>query len=118
MAKPNILWNGDDLHLCDHEQGFSFLHGVIGWHPAWSGQGLEFLRNHVFYVQLKGQTFDWNRLNGALEAVSDKRLKEYAAAVPAEWKTGNDASDRILEYLKNARENRAALFAAIDQILK
>ncbi len=116
--KPNLLWSGDDLHLYDHEQAFSFLHGVIGWRPAWSGQGLEFLRNHVFYVQLKGQTCDWSRLTGALEAVSDKRLKEYVATVPAEWQIGNDAADRIVEYLKNARKNRAALFAAIDQILK
>lgn len=118
IDKPNILWSGEDLRLCDHEQAFSFLHGVIGWRPAWSGKGIEFLRNHVFYVQLKGQTFDWSRLTGALEAVSDKRLKEYALAVPAEWQIGNSATSQILDYLKDARKNRAALFAAIDQILK
>ncbi|HXI70748.1 MAG TPA: HipA family kinase [Verrucomicrobiae bacterium] len=118
INKPNILWSGEDLCLCDHEQAFSFLHGVIGWRPAWSGQGLEFLRNHVFYVQLKGQICDWSRLSGALEAMNDKRLIDYATAVPDEWKTGNDATDRILGYLKGARQNKAALFAAIDQILK
>jgi HipA-like kinase len=68
--KPNLLWGGDDIHLCDHEQAFSFLRGVIGWRPAWSGQGLKFVRNHVFYVQLKSQAFDRRRLNGALEAIA------------------------------------------------
>ena len=72
----------------------------------------------MFYVQLKGQACDWSRLKGALEAMNDKRLIEYAAAVPDEWKTGNDATERILGYLKDARQNKAALFAAIDQILK
>lgn len=116
--KPNLLWNGDDIRLCDHEQAFSFLRGVIGWKPAWSGQGLEFLRNHVFYVQLKGQAFDGRRLSGALEAISDKRLKEYAKSVPDDWLKGNSAVGQILDYLKDARQNRAALFAAVEQVLK
>ena len=116
--KPNLLWSGDDVRLCDHEQAFSFLRGVIGWKPAWSGQRLEFLRNHVFYVQLKGQAFDGRRLSGALEAISDKRLKEYAKSVPDDWQKGNNAVGQILDYLKNARQNRAALFAAIEQMLK
>jgi hypothetical protein len=94
--KPNLLWSGDEIRLCDHEQAFSFLRGVIGWRPAWSGQGLEFLRNHVFYVQLKGQAFDWRRMSGALDAISDKRLKEYAEAVPDEWLKGNSAVSQIL----------------------
>ena len=117
-AKPNLLSGGDDLRLCDHEQAFSFLRGVIGWRSAWSGQGLEFLRNHVFYVQLKGQSSDWSRMMGALEAISDKRLKEYAAEVPVEWMKGNSAVSEILDYLQDARRNRAALFAAIDLLLK
>ena len=91
---------------------------MIGWKPAWSGQGLEFLRNHVFYAQLKGQTVDWLRLSGALEAISDKRLKEYGEIVPEDWQKGNSAVGQILDYLKDARQNRAALFAAIEQMLK
>ena len=37
--KPNLLWSGDELYLYDHEQAFSFLMGVIGWQPPWTGQG-------------------------------------------------------------------------------
>lgn len=114
---PNILWSGDELYLCDHEQSFSFLMGVIGWQPPWTGHGTEFYRNHVFYQQLRGGGHDWKRLSGALEALTDARLVEYVGAVPSEWRTTDNAAGRIVEYLQGARENRVALFGVIDHLL-
>ncbi len=34
---PNLLWKGDDLYLYDHELAFSFVAGVVGWQPPWTG---------------------------------------------------------------------------------
>ncbi len=118
QAKPNILWNGAELVLCDHEQAFSFLRSVLFWKPTWAGGDLRHFREHVFFSQLKGTDFNLNRLDGALAALTDERIANYADAVPQSWRNGNDATDRILDYLRQARENRAALFAAITQMLK
>lgn len=118
QVNPNLLTNGEELYLCDHEQAFSFLAGVIGWQPPWKGQGLDFFRNHVFFQQLQGGEHKWERLLGALEALTDTRLKEYLAAVPNEWRSNNAAADRISEYLQDARENRDPLFAVINRLLK
>jgi hypothetical protein len=117
QVNPNLLTNGEELYLCDHEQAFSFLAGVIGWQPPWKGEGLGFFRDHVFFQQLQGGEHKWERLLGALEALTDRRLKEYLAAVPNEWRS-NNAADRISEYLHDARENRDPLFAAINRLLK
>ena len=114
---PNLLWSGEDVFLCDHEQAFSFLAGVIGWQPPWTGQGLGFYRNHVFYQQLTGLAHNWDRLSGALDALTDSRLNEYLAAVPDEWKT-NNAVNRIADYLRDARQNREALFAVVNRLLQ
>jgi hypothetical protein len=116
--KPNLLWKADELFLCDHEQAFSFLMGVIGWQPPWTGQGNGFFRNHVFFQQLAGIPQNWDRLNGALEALTDARLQEYLDAVPNEWRSNNDAADQIADYLRQARQNRGALFSAINLLLK
>jgi len=115
---PNVLWSGDEIYLFDHEQAFSFLAGVIGWKPPWTGQQLDFFRNHVFFQQLKGNVLNWNRLTGALEALTDGRLSEYLDAVPNEWKANNEAADRIVGYLQEARQYRAELFTAINYLLK
>jgi hypothetical protein len=118
QVNPNLLTTGEELYLCDHEQAFSFLAGVIGWQPPWTGRGLDFFRNHVFFQQLQGGEHRWERLLGALEALTDSRLKEYLAAVPNEWRSNNAAAERISEYLQDARQNRGSLFAAINRLLK
>lgn len=114
---PNLLWTEDEIYLYDHEQAFSFLMGVIGWQPPWTGGGTEFCRNHVFFQQLCGIPHNFDRLSGALEALTDARLAEYVGAVPNEWRSNNDAADRIAEYLRQARQNRAALFGVINHLL-
>jgi hypothetical protein len=114
---PNLLWAEDEIYLYDHEQAFSFLMGVIGWQPPWTGGGTEFCRNHVFFQQLTGIPHNFDRLSGALQALTDARLKEYVDAVPYEWRSNNDAADRIAEYLQQARQNRAALFGVINHLL-
>lgn len=115
--KPNLLSDGKELVLLDHEQAFSFLRGVIGWRPVWQDGSISHMTRHVFFTQMNGRQSPFNRLNGALEAVSDQRLDEYAKLIPAEWKTANNATKQIVDYLKQARENRAALFAAVTQML-
>jgi hypothetical protein len=114
---PNLLWSGDEIFLCDHEQAFSFLMGVIGWKPPWTGHGVEFLRKHVFFQQLTGIQHNFNRLTGALEALTDARLKEYIETIPNEWRSNNKAAEQIADYLRDARQNRVALFGVINHLL-
>ena len=115
---PNLLWSDDELFLCDHEQAFSFLLGVIGWQPPWTGLGTEFLRHHVFFQQLAGLQHDWSRLTGALDALTDARLDEYIEAVPNEWRSNSKAAQEIADYLRRARQNRTALFGVINHLLQ
>jgi hypothetical protein len=115
---PNLLWTGDELFICDHEQAFSFLMGVIGWKPPWTAHGTEFLRDHVFYQQLLGIKLNFDRLSGAFEALTDARLKEYIDVVPNEWRSNNNAAEDIARYLQDARQNRAALFGVINHLLQ
>jgi len=79
---------------------------------------LDFFRNHVFFQQLQGGEHQWERLLGALEALTDSRLKDYLAAVPNEWRSNNAAAGRISAYLQDARKNRNQLFAVINRLLE
>jgi hypothetical protein len=112
------LTDGEEIYFCDHEQSFSFLAGVINWQPPWTGQGTDFLRNHVFFQQLQGTTPNFDRLRGALEALTDTRLKAYLEAIPDEWCRNKKSVEDIFKYLREARLNRAALFGIINHLLK
>ena len=58
------------------------------------------------------------RLQGALEAVDDTRLNMYNRSIPDLWRQpDNDAVARILEYLRQARNNSAQLFQKVREVL-
>ena len=118
QSNPNLLAKGDELSIYDHEQAFSFLAGVIGWQPPWTGEGLGFYRDHVFFHLLTGLPHNWDRMRGALGALTDARLDEYVGAVPTEWRANNDAAEKITSYLRQARVNRESLFRVIGQLLQ
>ena len=116
--KPNLLRKGDELAIFDHEMAFSFLYAPVPDEYPWDGKGMDFAKNHVFYGGLKGRDISWDRMQGALEAVDDRRLGMYTDAIPDEWRDDSgDAADRIQEYLKQARNNSKKLFQKITEVL-
>jgi hypothetical protein len=42
----------------------------------------------------------------------------YAVAIPAEWRSKDDFSDKMVEYLGEARKNRETLIQFIKHILR
>ncbi len=72
--KPNLLRKGDDLAIFDHEMAFSFLYALAPNEYPWEGKGMNYAKDHIFFNDLKGKELSWDRLQGALEAVDDRRL--------------------------------------------
>jgi hypothetical protein len=110
VANPNLLFNGRQFAIYDHELAF-LTEGVIGWKPPWEPDGAQFPPGmppevrHVFLEELRGNTFDLNRLSGAFEAISDERLDEYRQALPPEWISNEASADGILEYIRILKEH-------------
>jgi len=79
---------------------------------------MEFAKDHVFYDGLKGHNVSMERIQGALEAIDDRRFGMYVDAIPVDWRNDNrDAPERIKDYLKQARDNSKKLFKKIREVL-
>ena len=116
--KPNLLRKGDELAIFDHEMAFSFLYALVPNEYPWDGKGMEFAKDHVFYDGLKGHNVSMERIQGALEAIDDRRFGMYVDAIPGDWRNDNrDAPERIKDYLKQARDNSKKLFKKIREVL-
>lgn len=115
---PNILRKGDDLVIFDHEMVFSFLYAIGQAQYPWDNPGVGFLMDHVFFGGLRGRELSWERMQGALEAIDDRRLGMYAEAVPASWREhGKDVSIQILRYIDNVRDDSDLLFRKLREVL-
>jgi hypothetical protein len=104
-SNPNLLSNGKELCLIDHELAFSFLYEIASSSDPWelSHRDFDFLKEHVFYRQLKGQKLELERFVGALNGLSDKSLVKMTDQLPSDWKTS--AVTRILDHLKTVRNH-------------
>jgi hypothetical protein len=109
-ANPNLLFNGRELAIYDHELAL-FMDGLIGWKPPWQPGGVQFPKGqppkirHVFLEDLRGSALDFDRLTGAFEAITAGRLTEYRQALPEEWVGEGQAAGRIMEYIAQLKEN-------------
>lgn len=104
---PNCLWKGEDIFLIDHELAFSFLYQIGEPADPWSlhGKAGDFLNEHVFYRELKGQEIDLARFQGAFEAISDGDLAAIFDQIPREW--NNDSIPKISNQLRSVRDHAA-----------
>ncbi len=117
--KPNLLRKGDDLAIFDHEMAFSFLYAIVSDEHPWDGKGIEFIKDHIFYRELKGKDVSWDRLQGALDAVDSSRLVGYTQAIPLAWRQeSRDTAERIQGYLDLATQNSKSLFQKMAEVLK
>jgi hypothetical protein len=117
VANPNLLFNGREFGIYDHELAF-ITEGVLGWRPPWEPGAAHFPPGnpqsvHVFQEELRGRTLDLNRLAGAFEAIADKRIDEYRAALPQEWISDATSVNRIIDYIRALKEH---LPLAINQL--
>jgi hypothetical protein len=87
--KPNILWRGDELYVIDHEMGFSFIYEILPLANSWQITRLSFLKNHLFYSALKGQTINLDRFAGAIDLLGDESLEEIMSNIPLTWQNNN-----------------------------
>jgi hypothetical protein len=104
--KPNVLWKGDLIYIIDHELGFSFIYDIFQKPNPWKISELVFLRSHLFYNKLKGQSNNFDRFAGALEALSPDKLGQITSSVPDEWKPGkiNLIEQHLLEISRHAND--------------
>jgi hypothetical protein len=123
-VNPNLWARSDRLGIYDHEQAFSFFAMLIiggapkPWELAKQGDHLRFLEQHIFYRCLRGGRLDLGPFKEKLGGLTEKQIQGYADSVPAEWRNKSDFCDRIVGYLREAREQRETLIQFIKHLLR
>jgi len=85
---PNILLQGDEFYVIDHELSFSFIFLIAPEEKPCQVSQLQFLKDHLFYRQLTGAHVSFERFAGAMKALSE-RIPDILSDVPGEWKNAN-----------------------------
>ncbi len=121
---PNLWVRSDRIGVFDHEQAFSFLGlPILGgapkpWIVAKHGNSFRFLEQHIFYSGLRGGRLSLGPFQEKLGALTDAQIRGYIDVAPAKWRNQGDFCKGIMEYLREARQQREGLVNFIKHILR
>jgi len=107
-GKPNILYNGSQFQIIDHELAFSFLADIIPSPTPWKLRELPFVKKHVFYATLtnyaENHKLSFESFLSRVKSISDPFLDETMSAVPEDWHNPSNAG-KIMSYITTIRDN-------------
>jgi len=107
-GKPNLLCNGHEFVIFDHELAFSFLADIDPSPQPWELRGLPFVRHHIFCVQLMryadSHDLSFEIFLSRVMELSDSILSEMVSAMPENWRNPTNSS-KIVSHLRTARDN-------------
>lgn len=88
-GKPNILSNGKDLLLLDHELAFSFVDilSFLRTKTPWifSNAEKELYQRHYLYPFLQGQDVDFDKICEKLQNIDESFWERVSQLMPLEW---------------------------------
>ncbi|MDN3223497.1 HipA family kinase [Pseudomonas nunensis] len=116
---PNCMVKGENAIIIDHD--LAFILDALFWKEPWKlggGDELAAPEKHIFWTLAKSHRFDFDDLKSRLKEISDDRLAEYISALPGDWSEGNNSALRIVEYIKNLRDNADSAFSEIQRVLQ
>lgn len=114
---PNCLVRGDALHIFDHDQAFGFLLDINGLQPVEKPESYPFLKKHLAYPFLNRDRTQFNRLEGAWEAISAATVTGYKKFLPDDWPGKKIHFPAIEAYLHQLHPKLASAFDAITLTL-
>jgi len=118
QMSPNVMWNGHDFAIIDHELAFQ-IQGILLWKPPWeSGSLTSFSTGHVFHRSLKGKPLSLKGLSTRWSGISDARLVEYDRALPPEWRGASNTIKESLDFIRDVRDNIAAAMDEVQKVLQ
>lgn len=118
IANPNLLWNGINFAVIDHELAF-MTEGILFWRPPWEENSVNnIVDGHVFGSSLKGTSPKLDRIVTSLKSISDERLSQYFQALPLEWVEDGASARKAIQFIKDVRDNADAAAQEVLRALK
>jgi hypothetical protein len=119
IENPNILHDGKDFAIYDHELAFGFDF-ILGWTPPWKrvGGGHFPIEKHVLYGAVRNKPISLDRLENSLKSLTDSRLQEYGQALPDEWIGEGIEVSAVLEYIAELRNNATNAIEWLTGVLR
>lgn len=120
VSNPNLLTNGKDFAIFDHELALMTTLNLF-WKEPWLVNSLNSARpphDHLFFDHLRGKVaYPLAVLQTRFLAITDARVSAYANALPPSWTAEVEAISKARTYIIDLRNNLAPAGTELTRVL-
>ena len=117
IDKPNLLTNGNNIMIFDHELAFGFIFDIFKNTTPWAirPQDKDWIQNHFFFPYLKNKFPDFTIFVGNLTLLDDSFWEKAFLLIPDEWKT--EQLHEIKSYLQALITRKDVFLQELQNVL-
>jgi hypothetical protein len=114
---PNLLTDGNNLLIFNHQSAFDFLNDGYKNKTPWEfrPQDKDWIKSHVFFPYLKNKFPDFSILINKLERLDDNFWNKAFSLIPEEWKT--DELEEIKSHSQAIIANKNTFLQSLKNVL-
>lgn len=104
--KPNMLTNGKEIVILDHEIAFGFVFDLFPNPQPWliREADMQWINNHCLLKKVQGKSFEWQAFGEKLDRLDGNFWATALAHIPEEWRS--EQFDTIRGFLSQICEHR------------
>ncbi len=117
-SKPNMLANGEEIVILDHEIAFGFVFDLFlkGNPGEFKDSDYHWINNHCLLSLIRGKPFDFENFSVKLNRLDDSFWKKAWELTPDDWKNKNQF-DKIRDFISTVRDNRNVFIQELKKIM-
>ncbi|MGE7777253.1 HipA family kinase [Chitinophaga sp. NPDC101104] len=104
--KPNMLTNGTEIMVFDHELAFGFIYDIFPGKPGtFRESDRKWINNHCLLKLISGKGYDFESFETKLESIDEDFWNKAWELIPNEWRDG-DNFIKIKDYISATITNK------------
>jgi hypothetical protein len=118
FKKPNMMTNGHEIIIYDHELAFSFVLDIFQNKQPWliRDSDLEWINKHCILPKIKAKEFDFQAFSDGLLALTEDFWEKAWFLMPDEWQSLAQFNN-IKQYLTAICNNKEAFINHLQQLM-
>jgi hypothetical protein len=115
--KPNMMTDGTEIVIYDHELAFSFVFDIFPNSEPWKVQliDMEWIKKHILFLKVKGLDFDFDGFIKRFDNLDEKFWETAKTIIPQEW--FSDQFDKIKQHFTIIYNNKEAFIIELKKLM-
>ena len=117
VIKPNMLTNGNEIVILDHELAFGFIFDFVKDPEPWiiKQKDLGWINAHCLLPKIKSKDYDFDEFSNRIDNLDENFWDTAWNLIPEDWRSGQ--FEMIKQHFTAISENKASFILELKKLM-